>query len=87
MSKLVFVAILSEVLSDVSFTVDLNDSDKEQLYQELLYYFGLVGGLNVCEALEDAWRDSYNRREIAEFILAWLKRKAKKRDKAAIWVI
>jgi len=87
LSRLVFAVILSEVLSDVSFTVDLNDGDKEQLYQELLFYFGLVGGLNVCEALEAAWRDPYNKSEIAKFILAWLKRKAKKRDKAAIWVI
>ena len=87
MSRLVFAVILTEVLSDVSFSVNLNDGDKEQLYQELLFYFGLVGGLNVCEALDAAWRDPYNKSEIAKFILVWLKRKAKKRDKAAIWVI
>ena len=71
MSRLIFAVILSEVLSEVSFTVDLNDSDKEQLYQELLFYYGLVGGLNVCEALEAAWRDPYNKSEIAKFILVW----------------
>ena len=87
MSRLVFMTILSEVLSGVGFGVGLNDSDKEQLYPELLYYFGLVGGLNICEALEAAWRDPYNRREIEEFILAWLRKKAKKRQKSVVGVI
>ena len=74
-------------MSGVGFGVDLNHSDKEQLYQELLYYFGLVGGLNICEALEAAWRDPYNRREIVEFILAWLRKKARKRQKSVVGVI
>lgn len=78
MSRLVFEAILDEVLSGIRFAVDLADSDREQLYMELLYYFGLVGGLNVCEALEKAWRDPYNKVEIKEFIIAWLRKKTKK---------
>lgn len=82
MSKLVFTTILNEVLSDISFQVVLSDKDREQLYQEVLYFFGLVGALNVCEALEAAWRDSYNQSEIREFILAWLRKKAKKDVKA-----
>jgi len=81
-SKLVFTTILNEVLSDISFQVVLSDKDREQLYQEVLYFFGLVGALNVCEALEAAWRDSYNQSEIREFILAWLRKKAKKDVKA-----
>jgi len=83
LSRLVFATILNEVLSGISFHVDLGDTDMKQLYNELLYYFGLVGGSNVCEALEAAWRDPYNEREIKEFILAWLQRKAKKDVKAA----
>ena len=82
MSKLVFTTILNEVLSDISFHIDLEDNDKAQLYQEVLYFFGLAGALNVCEALEVAWRDPYNQSEIKEFILAWLRKKAKKATKA-----
>jgi len=78
LSRLVFTAILNEVLSGASPHVDLGDTDREQLYHELLYYFGLTGGLNLCEALEAAWRDPYNQSEIKEFILAWLRKKTKK---------
>ncbi len=78
LSRLVFATILNEVLGGINFHVDLGDTDKEQLYHELLQYFGLVGGLNVCEALEAVWRDAYNQSEIREFILAWLRKKAKK---------
>ena len=82
MSRLVFTTILNEVLNGISFHVVLGDADREQLYQEVLHHFGLVGGLNVCEALEAAWRDPYNQSEIREFILAWLRKKAKKRVRA-----
>jgi len=78
LSRLVFSTILNDVLSGIGFQVVLSDTDREQLYHELFYYFGLVGGLNVCEALETAWRDPYNQSEIREFILAWLRKKAKK---------
>jgi len=81
-SRLIFAAVLNEVLSGINFHVDLAESDREQLYSELLHYFGLAGGLNVCEALETAWRDPYNQSEIKEFILAWLRKKAKKDVKA-----
>jgi len=38
----------------------------------------LAGGLNVCEALENAWQDPYNRSRIEDFIIAWLKRRVRK---------
>jgi len=76
------MTILNEVLGGISFHVVLDNADKEQLYREVLQHFGLVGGLNVCEALESAWRDPYNESEIREFILAWLRKKAKKRIRA-----
>jgi len=79
--------ILSHVLSSIRPDVVLGEGEKEQLYQELLYYFGLVGGLNVCEALEHAWRDSYNRSEIEDFIIAWLRKRAKKKEKAVAGVV
>lgn len=82
MSKLIFSTVLNDVLKGISFYVDLSDADREHLYNELLYYFGLVGGLNVCEALEAAWRDPYNQSEMKESILAWLTKKAKKDVKA-----
>ena len=81
------MTILNDVLSGVKFDVALSDGDRDQLYQELLYYFGLVGGLRVCEALEAAWRDPYNRSEIEEFILAWLRKKARKKQKSIVGVI
>jgi len=87
LSWLVFLRILNDVLSATSFDVVLGEVDREQMYQELLHYFGLVGGLNVCEALEHAWRDSYNRSEIEDFIIAWLKKRAKKKEKALAGVV
>lgn len=43
--------------------------------------------MNVCETLEAAWRDRYNRSEIKDFILAWLKKKAEKKQKSVVGVI
>jgi len=87
LSRLVFERILNDVLSTTSFDVVLGEGDREQLYQDLLYYFGLVGGLNVCEALEHAWLDPYNRGEIEDFIIAWLRKRAKKKEKDIAGVI
>jgi hypothetical protein len=75
MSRAVLNAILSEM------QVWLNEIEREQLYHELLAYFGLIGALNECQALENAWKDPYNRREIEEFIKSWLKRRQKKVEK------
>lgn len=69
MSRMVLTAILSEM------QVWLNEIEKEQLHQELLYYFGLIGAAEECQALENAWRDPYNKHEIEEFIKAWLRKK------------
>jgi hypothetical protein len=75
MSKAVLNAILAEM------QVWLSTSDMEQLYQKLLAYFGLIGALNTCQALENAWKDPYNKKEIEEFIKAWLKRRQKRTEK------
>jgi len=64
MSRQVLTAILAET------QVWLNESEKEQLYRELLAYFGLIGAINECQVLEEAWKDPYNHREIKEFIKA-----------------
>ena len=69
MSRMVLTAILSEM------QVWLNETEKEQLHQELLYYFGLIGATEECQALENGWRDPYNKHEIEEFIKAWLRKK------------
>ena len=79
LSRLVFNQILNEVLASLGTQISLTDLEKESLYMELLHFFGLIGAVNECEALEVAWRDPYNRREIEEFIKAWLRRKMKKR--------
>jgi len=71
MSRQVLTAILNRM------QILLNETEREQLYHELLAYFGLIGALNQCEALENAWKDPYNRHEIEEFIKAWLRRKRK----------
>lgn len=78
MSKLIFMLILNDVLSRNMIRVNLSENEKDRLYMELLNYFGLAGGLNVCEALENAWRDPYNRSRIEDFIIAWLKRRVRK---------
>jgi hypothetical protein len=74
MSRPVLNAILNEM------QVWLNENEREQLYHELTAYFGLIGATNECTALEAAWKDPYNRREIEEFIKAWLKKQIKKQE-------
>jgi hypothetical protein len=75
MSKAVLNAILSEM------QIWLNEIEIEQLYHELTAYFGLIGATNECHALENAWKDPYNRREIEEFVKSWQKRRQKKVEK------
>ena len=78
-------AVLSAILSQIG--VLLSEAEKEQLYHELLAYFGLVGALNGCQALENAWQDPYNKREIEEFIRAWLRRKQRRKEEPLTWVV
>jgi hypothetical protein len=56
------MSILAEV------HVWLSELETEELYRELLAYFGLIGATDECQALERAWKDPYNKREIEEFI-------------------
>jgi hypothetical protein len=65
----------------------LSELETEELYRELLAYFGLVGALNECQALENAWKDPYNKKEIEEFINAWLKRKHRKKEETISGVV
>ena len=81
MSRMVLTAILSEM------QVWLNETEKEQLHQELLYYFGLIGAAEECQALENAWRDPYNRQAIEEFIKTWLRRKRRKETEAITGIV
>jgi len=78
-------AVLDAILN--AMQVLLSDVERDQLYHELLAYFGLVGALNECQALESAWQDPYNRREIEDFIRAWLRRKQKRKEEPLTWVI
>lgn len=71
MSRTILLTILSDML------VRLDESETEQLYQELLAHFNIIGASNYCQALESAWKDPYNRQRIEEFIKAWLRKKAK----------
>jgi hypothetical protein len=81
MSRTVLNAILNEM------QIWLNETEREQLYHELTAYFGLIGATNECTALEAAWQDPYNKREIEEFINAWLKRKRRKKEEAIAGVV
>jgi hypothetical protein len=81
MSRAVLNAILNEM------QVWLNETEREQLYHELTAYFGLIGATAECQALEAAWKDPYNRREIEEFIKAWLRRKRGKKEEVVAGVI
>ena len=87
MSRLVFNQILNEVLASLQSPISLSELERESLYMELLHYFGLIGAANECEVLENAWRDPYNRREIEEFIKAWLKRKMRKKKPEQAMII
>jgi hypothetical protein len=78
MSKAVLMSILYEM------QVWLNEDEIERLYQELIAYFGLIGAIDECQALENAWKDPYNKIEIEEFIKAWLKRKQRKKEELLI---
>jgi hypothetical protein len=78
-------AVLDAILN--AMQVLLSDVEREQLYHELLAYFGLVGALNECQALESAWQDPYNRREIEDFIRAWLRRRQRRREEPLTWVV
>ena len=73
------------ILSEMQ--VRLSELEKEQLYNELLAYFGLIGATNECQALENAWKDPYNRSEIEEFIKAWIRRKQRKKEEAITGVV
>jgi hypothetical protein len=81
MSRAVFMTILSET------HVWLSEIEAEELYHELLAYFGLIGATEECQALESAWKDPYNRHEIEEFIKAWLRRRRKKEAEAITGVV
>ena len=81
MSRAVLMSILVEV------HVWLSEIETEQLYQELLAYFGLIGATDECQALETAWKDPYNRQEIEKFINAWLKRKQRKKEETIPGVV
>jgi hypothetical protein len=81
MSRAVLNAILNEM------QIWLNETEREQLYHELTAYFGLIGATDECTALEAAWKDPYNRREIEEFIKAWLRKKRAKKEEAVAGVV
>ena len=55
MSKAVLNAILNEM------QIWLNEIEREQLYNELLAYFGLMGATNKFTTLEASWKDPYNK--------------------------
>jgi len=77
-SRLIFNRILDDVLSSLHLQVSLTDLEKESLYTEVVFYFGVIGATNECEVLEKAWKDRHHKRAIEEFIKAWLKRKMRK---------
>ncbi|MGC8832393.1 MAG: hypothetical protein ACP5PQ_07425 [Thermoproteota archaeon] len=81
MSRQVLDVILAEM------HVLLSVAERDQLYRELLAYFGLVGAVDECEALDNAWRDPYNRLEIEEFIKAWIRRRRKCVEELATGVV
>jgi len=79
------VAVSRTILMGIltSMHVWLSQPEVEQLYRELLDHFGLAGALNECQALENSWKDPYNKRQIE----AWLKRKRRKKEEAITGLI
>jgi len=53
-NRLIFNQILGEVLSSLRLQVSLADLEKESLYTEAVFYFGVVGAyIRVHENIED----------------------------------
>lgn len=77
--------ILMRILNDME--VGLSQPEVDQLYQELLTHFGLIGASNQCQALDAAWSDPYNGHEIEEFVKAWLRRKRRKKKEVITGVV
>ncbi|MEM2291690.1 MAG: hypothetical protein QXH00_11125 [Candidatus Jordarchaeales archaeon] len=71
MSRKVMARILAEMM------VRLSLREEEELYRELLYYFGLVGAADECAALERAWEDPYVNSRIRDYIEAWIRKRRK----------
>jgi len=71
------------ILQNILFSmgIQLDESEIDELYRELLARFNLIGASNHCEALESVWKDPYNRREMEKFIEAWLRTKRRKKHK------
>ncbi|MCS7120346.1 MAG: hypothetical protein RMJ07_04320 [Nitrososphaerota archaeon] len=78
-------AVLNAILN--AMQVWLNQAEKEELYRELIAYFGLIGAVNECQALEGAWQDPYNKREIEDFIKAWLLGRRKRKEEPIAFII
>jgi len=78
-------AVLMSILAEVH--VWLSEIEAEELYHELLAYFGLIGATDECQALESAWKDPYNKHEIEEFIKAWLRRRQRKKEETITEVV
>ncbi len=70
------IRVLNLILNQLQ--IWLNEFEKEQLYHELVAYFGFAGSLDECGALEKAWQDPYLRHEIEEFIKAWVRKRRRK---------
>ncbi len=70
------ILVLSMILSQMH--IQISRSEVQELYYDLLMRFGLIGGVNECQALEYAWSNPQNRMMIEEFILEWLNKKKKK---------
>lgn len=77
--------MLTAILSEMN--VMLSEIEIEQLYRELIVYFGLIGAVDTCQAIENAWKDPYNRQQIEEFIKAWLRRRRKREEETLAGVV
>ncbi len=70
------ILVLDLILNDMKIL--LSEYEKRELYNELISYFGIVGGINECKILEEVWRDPFYHYEIKEFIRSWLRKRKKK---------
>jgi hypothetical protein len=77
--------VLMSILADTH--VWLSNPETDQLYQELLAHFCLVGSIDHCQVPESAWKDPYNKQEIENFINAWIRRKQRKKEEAIPGVV
>jgi hypothetical protein len=69
--------IIEDILWNMGLDGEFEPDEKNELLKEISNNFGLIGGLNNCDALERYYQD--NRSKIEKFIFDWFSKKKKRK--------